>query len=250
MKPRASTAATCGSPASATTSTSPARRRRAFGAGASRSSAYCAGASGNGARLRTEPAGRPRRRQRGSGRSGAVSRRCGRVGDDDAERPDVASVSAARRDDCSRSATGSWPASVAPDWPRERGRARPGRGTRTGGARVRTCPGHAHSAQEHVAGHHEATSDFTCCCGRGRETLAATLSARVEDIASLSVYIRRHLNVQGRHSFQRRELAGARRPLRARPRHCRRGTGLITRTRRAAVVVRQGIVSRDARRRS
>jgi len=35
-----------------------------------------------------------------------------------------------------------------------------------------------------------------------------------DDIARLSVYIRRHLNVEGRHSFQLPELAGARRPLR------------------------------------
>ena len=40
--------------------------------------------------------------------------------------------------------------------------------------------------------------------------------AREDDIARLSVYIRRHLNVEGRqrHSFQLPELAGARRPLR------------------------------------
>ena len=35
-----------------------------------------------------------------------------------------------------------------------------------------------------------------------------------EDIARLSLYIRRHLNVQGRHSFQLPELAGAHRALR------------------------------------
>jgi Tn3 transposase DDE domain len=35
-----------------------------------------------------------------------------------------------------------------------------------------------------------------------------------EDVARLSVYIRRHLNVEGRHSFQLPDLAGARRPLR------------------------------------
>jgi hypothetical protein len=38
--------------------------------------------------------------------------------------------------------------------------------------------------------------------------------ASEEDIARLSVYVRRHLNVQGRHSFQLPELAGARRALR------------------------------------
>ena len=38
--------------------------------------------------------------------------------------------------------------------------------------------------------------------------------ANDEDIARLSLYIRRHLNVQGRHSFQRPELVGTRRPLR------------------------------------
>jgi len=44
--------------------------------------------------------------------------------------------------------------------------------------------------------------------------LRADHPAREEDIARLSVYIRRHLNVEGRHSFQLPELAGARRPLR------------------------------------
>lgn len=35
-----------------------------------------------------------------------------------------------------------------------------------------------------------------------------------EDIARISLYVRRHINVQGRHSFQLPELAGARRALR------------------------------------